>query len=323
MIEPGDIMGRALRRQFTYCLFATLTLSTSAHSQRLNVSDYFSRAAFAEGGHESGGMPDPATPALEPDAVRLANQLLLERNGVRGETPSRKGGLYLGGDVTNAFTRLEWIVGHENIKLLRLEPDGSVTLNLTRLARAARIEESARGDASRRLATYISGNEGLLLFLQLAKSSHRYLLYLGKWTPTEGGVQVVRSAMNLDNNFDSRINPLRRNRVKLSRERPPQGFDSLVAINPGALWFNMERRQLVTPGNLTFHELAEAHAKLELGLDYLSQGASPGAHDIAIEREERLLSQRPLSNMVITKGMNRSFATAAEALSFTSRLSKP
>jgi len=308
-------MGRTLKSHFVHLLLASLTLGTSASSQKLGVSDYFSRVGFADPGYA-----EPMIPGIEPDAMRLANQLLAERDGLRVETPSRKGGLYLGGDVTDALSRLEWIVGPENVKLLRLEPDGSVTLNLAKLARTARIEESARGEVSRRLAKYISDNEGLLLFLQLAKSSHRYLLYLSKRAPTEAGDQVVRSALNLDNNFDSRINPLRRNRVKLSQERPPAGFDSLVAINPNALWFNMDRKKMVTPGNLTFHELAEAHAKLELGFDYLSQGASPGAHDTAIKREERLLSQRPLSNMVITKGTNRSFETAAEALPFTSRL---
>jgi hypothetical protein len=66
---------------------------------------------------------------------------------------------------------------------------------------------------------------------------------------------------------------------------------------------------MVPPGSIAFHELAEAHAKLDFQLDYLNQGVIPGAHDIAIEREERLIFQRPFTEVVGTKGGNRALRT--------------
>jgi len=61
----------------------------------------------------------------------------------------------------------------------------------------------------------------------------------------------------------------------------------------------------VPVGEITLHELAEAHAKVALGLDYLEQGANPGAHDLALERERRLKAQRPEADIVLTEGSNR------------------
>jgi hypothetical protein len=131
------------------------------------------------------------------------------------------------------------------------------------------------------------------------------LLHIGRRAPTEAGDVIVQSCLNLDNRFDSRINPRRRNGVKLMNEQPPRGFDSVVAINPSTQWLNLMTNRMVPPGNITFHELAEAHARVEFGFDYLGQGSCPGAHDTALEREAKLFSQRPLSDTVITRGDNR------------------
>ena len=81
--------------------------------------------------------------------------------------------------------------------------------------------------------------------------------------------------------------------MKLDSERPPAGFDSLVAMNPVARWFNLNTSCWVHPAEIVFHELAEAYAKLEFGLDYLDQGSRLGAHAVALVREQRLRSQRP------------------------------
>ena len=122
----------------------------------------------------------------------------------------------------------------------------------------------------------------------------------------------VDGSMNLDNKFDSRINPYRRNGDKVANERPPVGFDALVAINPTARWFNLSSNQMVPVGEITFHELAEAVAKVEQGLDYLPVGLFPGAHNMALERERRLKSQRPGSQVTISAGSNILFRSQVE-----------
>jgi len=68
----------------------------------------------------------------------------------------------------------------------------------------------------------------------------------------------------------------------------------------------------VQSGQIVFHEIAEAYAKLELGLDYLDHGLRSGAHAIALEREQRLKSQRPSADIVMTAGSNRLLRTEAE-----------
>ena len=97
-----------------------------------------------------------------------------------------------------------------------------------------------------------------------------------------------------------------------NQERPPEGFDSMVAINPAARWFNLRANQIVPVGHITFHELAEAYAKVALGLDYLGQGIRPGAHNVAMDREKILYLQRPGSGIVLTSGSNRVLKTDQE-----------
>jgi hypothetical protein len=159
----------------------------------------------------------------------------------------------------------------------------------------------------------------LLLLVQLSQGKYRYRLHIARQAPTRGGEVEVTGGLNLDNNFDSRINPHRRSGNKMDNERPPDDFDSLVAINPSAIWFNQLTSQVVPSGHITFHEMAEAHAKLDLGLDYLSSSTGPGAHDVALLREERLKSQRPLSGVVVTLGSNRVLRSEEEAREFFSR----
>ncbi|HWO02300.1 MAG TPA: hypothetical protein VNS63_23845 [Blastocatellia bacterium] len=187
------------------------------------------------------------------------------------------------------------------------------------LARAARVEDVPLIERPLAATDYICSNEGLLLLVQLTQSRHRYRLHIARQAPTRGAAIAVAGGINLDNNFDSRINPHRRLGKKMDNERPPDGFDSLVAINPVARWFNQQTNQLVPAGLITFHEMAEAHAKLELGLEYLSDGSRIGAHDVALEREKRLKAQRPLAGVVLTAGANRVLRSEEEVREFFSR----
>jgi hypothetical protein len=157
------------------------------------------------------------------------------------------------------------------------------------------------------------------LIVQVSQGAHRYRLHIGRQAPTLGAQAEVGGSINLDNNYDSRINPYRRKGKKLDSERPPAGFDSLVAINPIALWFNLETSSLVPSGHITFHELAEAQAKLDFSLDYLAQGVRPGAHNLAIGRERILKAQRPFSDVIITYGSNRVLRSEEEIRQFYSQ----
>ena len=311
-----------------------LILAPLAHSQTAGVIDYAGVESAFLNGVQSAFLNDVPGPGslrkavfvrttfalVNRDALRFGNQILGEQPGSFVALSLQRGGLWLGGDVTDALSRLKWIVGPEVAELISLENDGELTLDTGRLTKAARIEECGSGEAARLLAAYISANEGLLLLLQITKSPHRYLLHISRQAPTAGEEIAVKAALNLDNNFDSRITPYRRNGEKLRNERPPVGFDSLVAINPSTRWLNLRTKLLVPAGNITFHELAEAYAKVELGFDYLSRGSRPGAHDMAVEREERLFSQRPLSNVVTTKGQNVILTKPGEAANLTSSL---
>jgi hypothetical protein len=157
------------------------------------------------------------------------------------------------------------------------------------------------------IADYIFLHEGLLLLTQLTQGTERYLLHIGNSAPTMGEYVQVSSTMNLDLNFDSRINPRRPNGQKVQQERPPEGFDSLIAMNPGTRWVSLRSKRIVPLESVALHELAEAHAKVALGLEYLPKEGRAGAHNIAIERESRFVSQRPLSGAELTTGWIKVF----------------
>jgi hypothetical protein len=240
-----------------------------------------------------------------PDPVRLAFRIIAGEEHAGRDVNRERGGLWLTGDVEDAMARLQWIVGPQNAQLLSLESDGRLKLDAELLPKLASAFSGDPASGTLQLADYISSNEGLLLVVQMAKGEHRYLLHIGEKAPARGTTIKINGSVNLDNNFDSRINPYRRDRIKLNQERPPAGFDSMIAINPVARWVNLRADRIVPVGHITFHEMAEAYAKVTLGLDYLSQGVRPGAHNIALEREKILKSQRPGSDIVLTMGSNR------------------
>jgi len=246
-----------------------------------------------------------------PDPVSLAFRLVAgEAQNISG-APGQRGGLWVTGDTAEGLERLRWIVGEENVELIKLDADGRVKLDKRLLAKAAGLRET-RVEDPLRAVDYIWSNEGLLLLVEVTQGRYRYLLHMGRQAPTSGKSAETMGSINLDNNVDSRINPYRKNGRKLDIERPPEGFDSLIALNPVARWFNLSSNCWVQGGQIVFHEIAEAYAKLELGLDYLDHGLRSGAHAIALERELRLKSQRPGADIVMTAGSNRLLRTEAE-----------
>jgi hypothetical protein len=245
-----------------------------------------------------------------PDPVALAFRLVVEMSSTASVPPGR-GGVWLTGDTAEGLSRLRWIVGEENAGLITLDEGGRVQLDPRMLAKAAGLGAASVEDPLQ-AAGYIVSNEGLLLMVQLVEGSYRYLLHIGNQVTTRGRNVEISGGINLDNNFDSRINPYRKHGKKLDEERPPEGFAALIALNPVAQWFNLSTREWVQVGEITLHELAEAHAKVALGLDYLEQGSNPGAHSLALQRERRLKSQRPDEDIVLTAGSNRVLRTPQE-----------
>ncbi len=267
----------------------------------------------------------PLTPSVDllwlprPDPVRLA--FLLIAGDAGHQSAPRLTGLWITGDTVDGLARLRWIAGENAAELITVERDGRVKLDSRLLSKAAGVGKVPLPEGPLAAIDYICSNEGLLLLVQLTQARHRYRLHFARQAPTRGAAVEITGALNLDNNFDSRINPNRRLGKKLDNERPPDGFDSLVAINPVAHWFNQQTNQIVPAGHIAFHEMAEAHAKLEMGLDYLGDTTRPGAHEVALEREKRLKSQRPLAGVVVTAGPNRVLRSEREIREFFSKLS--
>ncbi|HYL97499.1 MAG TPA: hypothetical protein VEZ90_00985, partial [Blastocatellia bacterium] len=153
------------------------------------------------------------------------------------------------------------------------------------MPKGAPATESDRATAA---LDYIASREGLLLVTQLVVSRNKYLFYVGDSAPTMGGLRRVHGDLNLDRRFDSRVNPRRPGGRKAPNERPPDGFDGLVAVNPRATWYNVQTDQGIPFHCLVFHELAEAYGKVSLRLQYLPGHGFPGAHELALEREINL-----------------------------------
>jgi sporulation related protein len=246
-----------------------------------------------------------------PEPVALALRLIVRETRTRPVPLQDRGGLWVTGDTAEGLQRLRWIVGDKNAELVKLDGDGRVQLDRKLLARAAGLDRS-RVEDPLHVAEYISSNEGLLLLVQIAEGRYRYRVHVGRQVPTRGKSVEITGSINVDRNFDSRINPYRKNGRKLDSEQPPEGFDSLVGLNPVARWFNLSTNYWVQCGQILFHELAEAYAKLEFGFDYLEHGSEPGAHALALDRERRLKSQRPGSHIVLTAGSNRVLRTQEE-----------
>jgi hypothetical protein len=263
-------------------------------------------------------------PTVDLQAIPRADaiQLVFSMIAMESQTPGDsllQGGLWINGATEEGLERLQWILGTD-ADLVGINNDNKVYLDTQLLARRAGVYRSKAADAPLKVMNYITANEGLLLLVQLTQSQRRFQLFLGHQVLTLGGYVKISGSINLDNNFDGRINPHRRNRLKLNLERPPTGFDSLIAINPTARWFNLHTNRLVPDGNITFHELAEAYAKVAYGYEYLPSGARPGAHQMALEREILLKAQRPDNDLVLTLGSNRVLKSDEEWKQFSAEI---
>jgi hypothetical protein len=244
------------------------------------------------------------SPRFNPNAMDTNNQALLALVDVIPAPKPAVGGLWLSGDAALGYQHLQWIAGDQPAKLLQVSSSGKVSFNLAILANAAGITNENIADQQEIIASYVQSNEGLRLLVEITYGSYRFLLHVGTTMPTLGGLITNISARNIDNRFDSRINPRRPKGQKLNNECPPEGFDSLIAVNPYTEMFNFHSEQLMPMSQVVFHELAEAHARLVLGLDYLPKGNQTGAHEVALNREIRLKQERPSQFIVVPVGYN-------------------
>jgi RHS repeat-associated protein len=139
-------------------------------------------------------------------------------------------------------------------------------------------------------------NEGAKLLNDVISSTKVYDVAIGSSVKTDGGTLSLVPAFenrvfsghviaNLDNNRDDRLL-----QPKKAIERPKKGVDDQIGIN-----FDFIRKYRVSETNLqravdytvTFHELAEAYAKVDKNMQYRQ------AHTTAENREKRLRDQRP------------------------------
>ena len=256
---------------------------------------------------------DTNAPAnLDPALAALAD--------VAGKKGAAAGGLWLSGNIAGGFTYLHWIAGNQPAGLLKLDSERQVSFNLRVLAKAAGITSESPAGQRARIASFLRSDEGLKLLAEVIDGTYRLLLHIGPTALTRGGSISDFGVRNFDNRFDSRINPLRPDGRKVDIECPPDGFDSLIVIDPEVCWFNVRNRQLVPTAQMTFHELAEAHARLVLDLDYLPQGDRAGAHDAALDREVRLKQQRRGQFVVEPIGLNLRLTSRADWLRLFAKL---
>ena len=159
--------------------------------------------------------PSPElTDVPQPDRVQTALAIVL------GEDRKPTGGLWVSGDLTKAMEFLHWVAGDLENELFYISDGGRVELRSGLLALEAGAEGLTSRQAGPVIADYISSREGLLLLTELTQGGERYLLHIGSSAPTMGEDVKVSSTINLDRNFDSRINPRRPNGQKVAQEQP-------------------------------------------------------------------------------------------------------
>jgi RHS repeat-associated protein len=139
----------------------------------------------------------------------------------------------------------------------------------------------------------LTKNEGASLLSDVIGSKNTYGLTVGSSVESLGGQlsliptkdNAYSSMVNLDNNPDDRFS-----KGKTDKQKPPKGVDDQIGINYDFRDKNSEsntKLKLAPNWTTTFHELAEAYAKVEGSKQYAQ------AHQAAIERETRLRDQRP------------------------------
>jgi RHS repeat-associated protein len=140
----------------------------------------------------------------------------------------------------------------------------------------------------------LSKNEGAALLNDVIGSTKVYDVKVGTSVDTKGGeISLVpqlkggkvqnQSMVNLDNNPDVRYK-------KGDKDMPKSGVDDQIAVNYS--WRDQHsesdtKLKLAPNWTTTFHELAEAFAKVDSNMQYAQ------AHQKAIDRETKLRDQRP------------------------------
>ncbi len=132
----------------------------------------------------------------------------------------------------------------------------------------------------------LSANAGAALINDLVQSQSTFDFSISETVDTAGGTIKIDHIANLDNNPDDRYN-YRKPPGKVDKEKPKQGVDDQVAINPNAHIESDNNLKKATSESVAFHELAEAYAKVEHSKQY------EAAHQEAIQREQKLRDQRP------------------------------
>jgi RHS repeat-associated protein len=183
--------------------------------------------------------------------------------------------LVISGDINEIKKQLAEILGTEDAakRVTFDEKTGTIKVDLTGID--------------------LTKNEGASLLNDAISSEKVYGLSVGSSMETLGGQLSLipgkddgHSTMeNLDNNPDSRYA-----KGKTDKQKPPKGVDDQIGVN-----YDYRDKNSKSTTNLpqapnftvTFHELAEAYAKVEHGKQYAE------AHQEAIEREQRLRDQRP------------------------------
>jgi RHS repeat-associated protein len=139
----------------------------------------------------------------------------------------------------------------------------------------------------------LSQNAGASLLNDVIGSNNVYDVHVGSSVETLGGQlslspsgQNTKTMANLDNNVDE----TQYRTGKTDKDKPKKGVDDQVAINYAYRDQHTESLttlKLAPNWTTTFHELAEAYAKVEHGKRYAE------AHQEAVDRESLLRDQRP------------------------------
>jgi hypothetical protein len=224
------------------------------------------------------------TPERKLDPQQVNRYAYVRNNPLRFIDPSGEI-LRLSGDIATDTAVLCDIVGSENCYRITIdEKNNTVSFDTTGLD--------------------LSGNEGATLVNQLVTSSDTYVFALSDTANTAGGLVKMANdpVSNLDNNPDDRYG-----QGKTPTDLPPKGVADQVTINPNTAHFLDSQGRSVALMSISFHELAEAYAKVDGGKAYgdfqnidVVNGTTlqigppqQGAHNDAVQREKKLRKQRP------------------------------
>lgn len=155
----------------------------------------------------------------------------------------------------------------------------------------------------------LGDNEGAMLLDQMVGSSKLYDLTIGSEFMTSAGMTPLTDPQtggvaNLNHGYDTQF---MYHGGRLPTEKPAAGVDSIVAINPALAQYVDSKGRRVSLSSLIFHELAEAYGKVDLGKEYsdyftlqavgeslvISPFKEQGAHNYSVDREIKLINQRP------------------------------